>query len=105
MILIGKLSCAYVRWSYWSNHPLEVVMTDEKKSIPCIQSNSTSFPISEQISEKAKRKFQSIQQPDFSSMTPGEIQIQFHELQVNQIEAEMQIDWAYDEYTKLLADE
>ena len=63
----------------------EVVMAEEKKNSPRSQFNATSFPDPAQIREQAQRKAQSIQQPDFSSMTPEEIQQQFHELQVKKI--------------------
>ena len=62
-------------------------MTDEKKNSPRSQSNSTTFTDPVQIRKQAERKAQSIQQPDFASMTIEEIQQQFHELQVKQIEA------------------
>ncbi len=84
-------------------------MTDEKKYATRMQSNSTSFPEPEQIRKQAERKVQSIQQPDFSSMTLEEIQKQFHELQVKQIEAGLQIEQlrSYseerDEQAKLLS--
>jgi len=61
-------------------------MTDEKKNIPRSQASTTSFPHPEQVREQAERKAQSIQQPDFSSMTPEKIHQQFHALQVKQIE-------------------
>ncbi|MDZ7833518.1 MAG: PAS domain S-box protein [Desulfobacterales bacterium] len=65
-------------------------MTDEKKNTPRMQSNTTSLFNPAQIREQAERKAKAIQQPDFSSMTPEEIQQQFYELQVKQIEAELQ---------------
>jgi PAS domain S-box-containing protein len=65
-------------------------MTDEKKITPRMQSNPTSLPDPAQICEQAARKAQSIQQPDFSSMTLEEIQQQFHDLQVKQLEAGLQ---------------
>ena len=65
-------------------------MTADKKNSFHSQFNATSFPDPAQIREQAERKAQSIQQPDFSSMTPEEIQQQFHELQVKKIETELQ---------------
>ncbi|MBM9538427.1 PAS domain S-box protein [Desulfobulbus alkaliphilus] len=65
-------------------------MTDEEKTTPRIQSNSTKFIDPSQLREQAEQKAQSIQQPDFSSMTPEEIEQRFHELRVKLIEAGLQ---------------
>ncbi|MDZ7832402.1 MAG: PAS domain S-box protein [Desulfobacterales bacterium] len=59
-------------------------MTDEKNHPPRVQSNSTS------IREQAEQKIKAIPFPDFASMTLEEIQQQFYEMQVKQIEAELQ---------------
>ena len=67
-------------------------MTDEKKNTSRMQSSSATFSDPSQLREKAERKARSIPQPDFSSMTPQEIQQKFYELHVKQIEAGLQID-------------
>ncbi|MGM0377965.1 MAG: PAS domain-containing hybrid sensor histidine kinase/response regulator [Bacteroidota bacterium] len=55
-----------------------------------MQSSSATFSDPSQLREQAERKARSIPQPDFSSMTPQEIQQKFYELHAKQIQAELQ---------------
>ncbi len=65
-------------------------MTDEKTRTLRMQSKTPLYPEAEQIREQAERKAQSLEQPDFSAMTPEAIRREFHALQVKRLEAGLQ---------------
>ena len=76
-------------------------MTDEKKRTLRMQSKMPLYPEAEQIRKQAKRKAQSLEQPDFSSMTTEEIRQEFHELQVSRIEAGLQNEQLQNRFEKM----
>ena len=65
-------------------------MTDEKENNLRSDSNATLYLDPSQIREQAEQKAKDIPFPDLGTMTLEEIQQQFHELHVKQIEAELQ---------------
>ena len=71
---------------------LEIVMSNEKENNLRSHSNATSYLDSSQIREQAEQKANDIPFPDLGTMTLEEIQQQFHELHVKQIEAGLQND-------------
>ena len=64
-------------------------MTDEKNN-PQTQSSMNSFPEPKQFREQAEKLAKNTPLSDLGTMTHAEIQQQFHELQVKQIETELQ---------------
>jgi len=65
-------------------------MTDEKNNKPRSQSSMNSFPEPKQFREQAEQLAKDTPLPDLGTMRHEEIQQQFHELRVKQIEAELQ---------------
>ncbi len=65
-------------------------MTDEKNNDPRSQTSMNSFPEPKQFRKQAEQLAKDISLPDFGTMTHEEIQQQFRELRIKQIEAELQ---------------
>ncbi len=65
-------------------------MTEQNKNNPSPGSNNISFLDPAQLREQAEKKAKTIPFPDLDTMSREEIQQQFHELQVKQIEAELE---------------
>ena len=67
-------------------------MTAQNKNTPRLGANNTSFPDPTQIRKQAEQKAWAKKPPALESMTLEEIQQQFHELHVKQIETGLQND-------------